>query len=71
MIEQAPMVLGGGVSILGGLAIWLWRLQRVAAWMRVGAILLGLTTVGAVLGIVDIARAVELIKTVAGGLPKP
>lgn len=65
LADALPMTAGTVGSLV--VARWLWRAQRIAAWVRVGAIILGLAAVGGLVGVVDPMRAFELV----GGLVGP
>lgn len=66
LADALPMTAGTIGTLV--VARWLWRAQAIAAWVRVGAIILGLAALGAVVGVVDPMRAFDLVAGLAGPL---
>lgn len=50
----------GGLAGLTYLAIWLRRLSAIATYVRVGVIVGALAIVGALVGVINVGRALEL-----------
>lgn len=55
---------GGGISLLI-VGRWLLRAQAIAAYLKMSGLIVIVLGVGSVLGVVDLARAAELLSQLA------
>jgi len=71
LLAPGSVLVGGGAAGALVAARYMWTAAAFASVLRTGAILLALMAVGALTGVVDLARLVELVRTlmavVAGG----
>lgn len=63
LLAEYGLLAGGGVT-LAWAGLWLRRAHKVAMWIKVLGLLLLVAGVGALAGVVDVARLLEL--TMAG-----
>lgn len=61
IFSRFGLYAGAGVG-LAYVGIWLRRAQKVALWFKLMSVLLVLTGVGAIAGVVDLGRLLELLR---------
>ncbi len=71
LLEPGRVLVGGGAVGALVAARYMWTAAAFASVLRTGAIILALMAVGALTGVVDLARLAELVQAlmsvVAGG----
>jgi len=60
LLAQFGGIAVGGASLLS-LGLWLRRAQKVATWIRMGAVVAISTGLGAIAGVVDLGRLMEIL----------